>query len=628
MKRRIKDNEKKTLSYFQESDVYKHLYTNVLYWCVTLANYAIININAPVKSGKRYMAIIAHLYFMKKDELDGINSKSYFITSLYRKDDVKQRNQLQNYGLKVVTPTNIKKANKWLEELKNDFKKYDKVYVHIDENDYGAGNTQILSYFWKLIVKQVENNNSRVFTYSATGEITQAEFIEDSNIKEIIKNVNYEPPRTYYGIGCYIRDHRMHDATDFFTYKVANKEEDDVLDYTGQSQRLTSELMLQTKERYHKRHIGILRLSGKVTKKRGRTGQQTKFEFVKKFKNDIEADLSTPECQVRLLFVSSKDGSISWDEYKYWLGLEKSIAWIIIVNEMAKRSTQFRCHPFVCWYHTYRPSGSLATITQDQERPAFYWLQPYLKTNKINPRDIKIHIYGNIKCAKYSAHWEGFTGKEGYNKLCNSGIQLANCCRWAKPRTRGDWTYEYGNERVDHIKELKEIALGINEKSTMGNTNDLIKDITEFHISRLKETKYIKYKFGKKIPYGNNKRNGKPKIYNIHPDIYNKYKEYDGYVMTTERGDRKNWIINATKGIDMGKPIKFYEDLDLGPYWSDGKRTFNINVYYDKHEKNKNNYKFSITYIQAKVKRGWVTNNKSMYNTLYNLDSESESESE
>ena len=37
MKRRIKDNEKKTLSYFQESDVYKHLYTNVVYWCIKLA---------------------------------------------------------------------------------------------------------------------------------------------------------------------------------------------------------------------------------------------------------------------------------------------------------------------------------------------------------------------------------------------------------------------------------------------------------------------------------------------------------------------------------------------------------------------------------------------------------------
>ena len=100
--------KKKTLNYFKTSQTYAHLTRNVLSW--VNKNNTIINITAPVKSGKRYMAIITHLHLLNIDKNKEIKSKSYFITSLYRKDDVKQRDELSSYGFDVVTPTTKKKS--------------------------------------------------------------------------------------------------------------------------------------------------------------------------------------------------------------------------------------------------------------------------------------------------------------------------------------------------------------------------------------------------------------------------------------------------------------------------------------------------------------------------------------
>ena len=102
--------------------------------------------------------------------------------------------------------------------------------------------------FWKIITKEKKNTGSRVFTYSATGEITQTDFITDINIKNNITDEIYVPPQSYYGIGCYIRDERVHKNIDFFKYIVKPNEEDDELELTDQGNELIKNLRGETKK--------------------------------------------------------------------------------------------------------------------------------------------------------------------------------------------------------------------------------------------------------------------------------------------------------------------------------------------------------------------------------------------
>ena len=67
-----------------------------------------------------------------------------------------------------------------------------------------------------------------------------------------------------------------------------------------------------------------------------------------------------------------------------------------MINQVSGRSTEWKCHPFIVWYHTLRTDETpIGTIIQDQERPVYY--------TGTYTDDINIEIYGDLECAKYSA---------------------------------------------------------------------------------------------------------------------------------------------------------------------------------------------------------------------------------
>jgi hypothetical protein len=117
----------------------------------------------------------------------------------------------------------------------------------------------------------------------------------------------------------------------------------------------------------------------------------SQFEKMKDSKDKIE-----DEYKVRLKFVGSNDNTVEWDNIKYWEELTPSFPFIIVINQVSGRSTEWKCHPFIVWYHTLRTDETpIGTIIQDQERPVYY-TGTYID-------DINIEIYGDLECAKYSA---------------------------------------------------------------------------------------------------------------------------------------------------------------------------------------------------------------------------------
>ena len=597
-----------TLNEFKTLSNHKHIYDWIVAMIKHLSVYSIITISAPVKCGKKFMAIIAHMLLMDKDKKKNIKSKSYFVTALHRKADEKQRAELRKYGLEVITTINKKETNKFIKKIKRDISKYDKIYIHLDENDYGAGYKQLLSQIWAIIQNNIKK--FKTFTYSATGEQSFAEFCQNPNIQRYSIKMSYNPPLEYYGIGCYLRDSKFRRATDFFEYKRGKNEEEDQLVMTEQGENCILDLLEQTKQTHHKRHIGILRLTGNVTKKRGRKSE-TKFNFVKRFSEYLADSFTNSKCKLRILFVSTEDGAADWDEYNYWEDKESRIAYLIIVCEMAKRSTAWRCHPFLCWYHTHRPNSNLNTKCQDQERPVLYKQQKYLSDNGIPFHDIDIKIYGCIASAKYSAGWDGWQGSDGIEKLKNERINFSSNLKWNSRIFKTDYTFNYDKLKADSWEDIRSQLRSL---QVIENKEETIR---AFNNSR-KQT-YIKHKFSKKINYRGIE-------YKIANNIWDKYKKYKGFVITNIRSERRDWLMNAVNDIDTGPPIKCFDDIGIGALGNQKK--FRIYVYYDKEETNPDNYKYAVTYIKSKTKIDRETKNTSMYNDWVYCENVEEEDSE
>tara|TARA_B100001540_G_C15786513_1_gene633475 strand:- start:129 stop:1799 length:1671 start_codon:yes stop_codon:yes gene_type:complete len=547
------------------------------------------------------MSIITHLKLTETDKKHNIKSKSYFITALHRKADQSQRDELEKYGLEVNTTINKKETNKLVKKIRKDIENYDKIYIHLDENDYGTGYKQLLSQIWNII----QNNPDKcvTFTYSATGEQSFAEFCKDSpNMSDRAREVTYIPPATYYGIGCYLRDNKFRRSTEFFEYKRGKNEDDDQLGLTDQGENCLLELLKQTKERAHRRHIAVLRLSGNVTKKRGRNGS-SKFAYVRRFADDIEDEFSTPECKLRVIFISTEDGTADWDDYRYWEDKESKIAYLIVVCEMAKRSTAWRNHPFICWYHTHRPNSNLNTKEQDQERPVLYTTQKYLADNNIPFCEIDITIYGCIHSAKYSAGWEGYQGTEGIEKLRANGINFSSNLRWNKRAYNSQWDYKYNWLSIDNFADREQIVRSVQQMEDKENV------INKLNNPRILDT-IRQIKFQKEITY-------REVPYSMPPHIWKKYKKYKGFVMPNIRSWRRDWLIKASKGIDPGCPPIFTKD-DIEEHRNSAlgtRKKFRLYPYYNDNETNPSNYKIALTYIESKeVSQPRTTTNTAMYN--------------
>lgn len=506
-------------------------------------------IHAPVKSGKRGMVEIYSLIDKK--------SKHVFLTALHRRADKTQRDELSSYGIEVYSVNSQNKKDSCIKYIDNSVGKQEIVKIHLDELDFGCGNKQLLNNIW---TKYKNNPNVYFVLYSATIEVAKKEFLQTNNINDFYECERYIPPATYFGIKNYLQSKNFFQAVPFIDYD----NNADKFSITSQGQYLIKSLISNTNNVNNKRHIAILRLAGNF-KIHGK--QISQFEKMKESKKEIEAEYG-----IRLRFVGSNDTTVEWDNQNYWEELAPTLPFLIVINQVSGRSTEWKCHPFLVWYHTLRTDETpVGTIIQDQERPVYY------TPNYID--EINIEIYGDIPCAKYSA------GKISLEQMLTMTSRKLNSRLDTKhKKTHVDVEADYYDswESIPQVyKKGKSLSTHVNEDNILRSKMSVMERINGVSVKK----EYI--------------------IKN-----WEKYSSLEGFYMTNIRSSRSNFIQGKKNN---NKPIWFESDIESE--LNEGineKSKIRINLCYKDGETDPSNYKFIVR--RFKGTKQATCSNTTMYN--------------
>ena len=535
-------NDPKTIDYFkqQRPELYNYVLNDVI-----PENKKFKLVPAPVKSGKRGMVEVHSL--LDKE------SSHIFLTALHRTADENQRNELASYGIKVFSINNTKKKNECIKYIDDQLARGKKIKPHLDELDFGCGDKQLLNYIYSAY-----KNNPRVtfILYSATIEVAKKEFLVVNNIEEFHECKPFNPPPTYFGIKKFLDKKKFHQATPFLTYDCNNES----IKITTQGENLIKKLKENTNNTNNKRHIAVLRLAGNF---KTNSKSISQFDTMKENSDYIEEKYG-----IRLKFVGSNDYSVEWDNLKTWGDYNPAIPYIFVINQVAGRSTEWKCHPYLVWYHTMRTEDTpTSTIIQDQERPVGY------STNYTD--DIDIEIYGDVPSAQYSAR---IITLEQYDAMSNRKIN-------ARLNTKNKKTHIKVKQDPKWFNSWAEIPEEFTKNRTMSS-----------HVKP-------EYKL-KEFMTTNNKS------YQI--KNWDKYNHLEGFYMTNIRSSIAEFIKGTSKKTNL-KPIWFRSDLlnELGE-GIDEKTKIRINLFYEDNETNPNNYKFMIREYESSEVAG--VDNTSMYN--------------
>jgi hypothetical protein len=505
---------------------------------------------APVKSGKRGMVEIYSLV----DK----SSKHIFLTALHRRADESQRKELASYEINVNTVHNKDKKDKCIEYIDELLNKKEIVKIHLDELDFGCGNNQLLGYIW---TKYKANPNVYFILYSATIEVAKKVFLQVNNIDDFYECEKYVPPPIYFGINKYLQHKKFFQAVSFIDYDSSNDE----FSITQQGEELIQKLISNTNDDTNKRHIAVLRLAGnfKINKK-----QISRFDKMKEYKDEIEEKYG-----IRLKFVGTNDNTVEWDNIKYWEELSPSLPFIIVINQVSGRSTEWKCHPFIVWYHTLRtdetPTG---TIIQDQERPVYY------TTNYTD--EINIEIYGDLPCAKYSA------GHITLQQMLTMTSRKLNARLDTKTKKNHiDVTtelYDTWDLIPQNYKKGKSLSTHVNEDNILKHKMSVIEKINGVNVKNEYE------------------------ITN-----WDKHSHLEGFYMTNIRSSRINFIKGKKSN---NKAIWFKSDVDTElKEGINEKSRIRINLYYPDGETDPSKYKFIVRKFNGSKQTN--CSNTTMYNT-------------
>ena len=535
------------LDYFkvQRPELYKYILNKV--FLVNNKRFKVVN--APVKSGKREMVEIYSLL--------NIDNHNCFLSAHYRIADDSQRKELESYGINIFSANKTDNIDRCMYVIDEFLKTHKDIHIHLDELDFGCGSNQLLN---NVYSKYKSNNRVFFILYSATTEVAKKEFLLENVANDIIYECcQYCPPPTYFGIKQYLQNDKFFQATPFFHFNNETS-----IKISEQGEMLINKLKEDTFNITNKKHIGILRLPGMFKNSLGKS--QPQFNTIKKFQSQLEA-----KYEIRLKFIGSDDEIAKWDDIKYWEELSPNIIFLIIINQVAGRSTAWKCHPYLSWYHTCRTCDTpTSTIIQDQERPVYY-----TNTPDYNNQVFDIEIYGDKPTAEYSAKIIGY---EQYNKMTNRKL----------------------NSRLNQNNGTKHIKC---KPVQIFNSWEAIP--SSLIGGRRKET-YICEKLKLK-----QNMNIDDKIYNISTEIWEKYMHLEGFIMTNIRSSRGNFL-NGIKSKNS-RPIWFKTDIDKELSEGLNEHTkIRFNIFYDDEETNPNNYKIMVRefdkYVDAEV------TNTSMYN--------------
>lgn len=337
-------------------------------------------VTAPVKSGKRELVEI----FAKFTDNSTVDEYTHFyICNLDRKDCKDQIVELEKYGIKTMIGKDIRKTlSEKLKVINQCLNNGHKLIFHIDESDFGSGYKQAL---YDLLINVYRKEDCHFVFYSATNEE-----VLFSDLKENGVEVSFVPDKTYCGYEFFLDNRLVENATQFF------ESVDKDLTLSAQAIDICSQ------HAQSKKQIGVVRLT---------TRENKEVPFYGRFKRDylsqgparkeLEKIYAKYDKKLQIVF-ADKDNSFHWGSADTYPGvgtnlhsLSPDFCLLIIINQTSTRSTQWKCHNKIFFYHSYRKSTTNAnTILQADARCVHY-------NTTGNYEDSKIKIYGDIDVFRY-----------------------------------------------------------------------------------------------------------------------------------------------------------------------------------------------------------------------------------
>lgn len=380
----------KTMSLFEFSRNRKEQYDCVVNEIVpVILQGKNVAITAPVKSGKRELVEIFAQFTKDSSDVPYVYHH-YYICNLDRLDCKDQIEELESYGIVAKIGREINKdkesiINKVIEsEALNH-----KVVFHIDESDYGTGNSQILN----KLLKEVYKNPASVFIfYSATNEE-----VLHSEIKEHCVKVTFTPHESYKGCSWFIDNDLISNAEKFF-------ENLNGLSLSNQAEKICHNHAQSDK------FIGVVRLATRENKSDPDFSRfENDYNSNGTSRKELEQIYSQHGKNLHVIFVDAKR-SLDWEpellaDGRYLINysavnkikIDKNTeSCLIFINQTSTRSTQWKIHKNLFFYHSFRENSCANTIMQADGRCIHY-------NTSGDVNDSIIKIYGNVEVFQYYA---------------------------------------------------------------------------------------------------------------------------------------------------------------------------------------------------------------------------------
>lgn len=368
-----------------------------------------VQVVAPVKSGKREMVE----YLAARDS--SARRIHAFLSSLHRVADETQRLEMRLFGITVIPigPKGLGELTRWLAHP------VDKV-LHLDESDYGTGENQSLSSFWKAM-----KGKTAIVLYSATPE--------ESVWSPIIRSERvayYTPPPTYCGVSRFLEEGLAAESTPFF-----EEGEDGEMSLSPQGLGVATDLLEELdiarradpRGRRTSRNVIIVRLTYQADAKAGKAGRAfykavcaiPTIPDLEEF--NILVDKAPSDCRPPPDAKNVYVNLVNWSNPQF----DSVKPTLVIIDQKCGRSTEWGFHDRLFAYHEYRPKPIYSTVLQATMRVAHY-------TSRYAGEFQRIRVYTKRSVLEYAAGGVGLAGvvNDGVTfgpriSIASSGVRAA-----------------------------------------------------------------------------------------------------------------------------------------------------------------------------------------------------------
>ena len=334
-----------TSTYFQSKrlEIYNFVTDVLIGTCIAINNALNILIKAPVKCGKREIGECIAVMMP--------THKVIYVTSLNRIDVKNQQEELELYG--ILTFVITEKCSEAKSQIDDWLAVGLPIIVLLDECDYGAGNSGVMSDFYK----HIKSKDSVIKMYfSATPEETQYSALSTMLRFEFVEFV---PPATYCGAQWFLENDCWYEPEIFF------EEEEGIISLTSHGSTVVRESFTND------RNVGVVRV----------TGRKMGAKLFKANIKSLESTLNTrriPSTRPFKFKVVSNNDKFNWEDEETRGGyVKKPLAYnyIFIIFQTCTRGTDLRGwhHRLAFWHDARsRKDCNLNTLVQAMLRPTHY----------------------------------------------------------------------------------------------------------------------------------------------------------------------------------------------------------------------------------------------------------------